>query len=127
MEQIVSFITQKIRVYHYCHVLLFELILFFFAVKKYPSETSIYLSVSTIEPGIKSEISGIMWQVAPESKIQLVSCKLSPKYLIGLSALEEICATDAYILRDSFCHVMFDGALYIFVNLYARVLGFSVF
>ena len=49
-----------------------------FDVMKCLSATSIYLSVSTNEPAIKSEISGVMWQVAPESKIQLVSCGLSP-------------------------------------------------
>ena len=50
--------------------------------------TSMYLSISTSEPGTKSEISGVMWQVAPESKIQLVSCNLSPKSLLGLSYVQ---------------------------------------
>ena len=40
-----------------------------FSVTKFPSETSTYLSVYTNEPGIKYEIYGVMWQVAPESKI----------------------------------------------------------
>ena len=46
-----------------------------FTVTKFLSATSIYLSVSTNWPGIKYEISGIMWQVAPDSKIKLVSCE----------------------------------------------------
>ena len=49
-----------------------------FAVTKCPSETSIYSSVSTYYPGIKSEISGVMWQVAPQAETKLVNCKLSP-------------------------------------------------
>ena len=47
-----------------------------FALSLYSSETLIYLSVSTNEPGIKSEISGVIWQVLSESKIQLVSCDI---------------------------------------------------
>ena len=49
-----------------------------FAVTKYPSTTSIYLSVSTNEPGIKPEISGVVWKITPESKTQPVSCDLPP-------------------------------------------------
>ena len=49
----------------------------FFSVMKFPSATSIYLSVSNNEPGIKFEIYGVMWQVAPEYKIQLVRCEVS--------------------------------------------------
>ena len=41
----------------------------FFAVEKCPYATFLYLSVSTSNPGMKTEISGVMWQVAPESKI----------------------------------------------------------
>ena len=100
---------------------------FFFTVKKCPSATWIYLSVSTNDPSIQSEISGAVWQVAPESKIQLVSCELSPKYLLGISALEDISAIDVYIFCDSIWYVMFYDVLSIFVNLYALVLGFSVF
>ena len=48
-----------------------------FAVTKFPSTTLIYLFVYTNEHGMKSEISGVILQVAPESKTQLVSCKLS--------------------------------------------------
>ena len=31
-----------------------------------------------IDPGMKSVTSGIIWHVAPESKIKLVNCELSP-------------------------------------------------
>ena len=48
-----------------------------------------------------------MWKVIHESKIQLVSCEISPKYLLGLSMLEEIRAIDAYIFCDSFHSVFF--------------------
>ena len=53
---------------------------------KYSYETSIHLSVSANDTGIKSIISGVVLQVAPESIIQLDSCKLSANYLLGLSA-----------------------------------------
>ena len=68
-----------------------------------------------------------MWQVAPESKFQLVSCKLSPKYLLVIYALEYMRAIDTYIFCDSIWYVLFSDALYIFVDLYSRVLGSSVF
>ena len=86
-----------------------------------------YLSVTTNKPGIKPEISGVTWQVAPESKIQLVSCKMSPKCVLGISALVYICAIDVYILCDSLLSVLFSNVLSIFVYLYACVLGFSIF
>ena len=75
---------------------------------------NIYLSVSNIETGTKSEISGVMWQVAPEYKIQLVSCKVSPKYLLEISALEEIGSIDAYIFCELFCSVLLSDVLSIF-------------
>ena len=59
-----------------------------FAVTKCPSTTSIYLSVSTIEPSTKFEIFSVMWQFATDSKIQLVSCKIYPKYLPRVSMIE---------------------------------------
>ena len=98
-----------------------------FAVTKYPSVTSICLSVSTNEPVIKTWISAVMWQVVPESKAQLVSCKMSPEYLLEISTLENICAIYVYIFCDSVWSVLFYDILSIVVNLYARVLGFSVF
>ena len=60
---------------------------------------------------MKPETYGIIWHVVLESKIQLVNCKLSPKYLIGLLSLSDINAIDAYIfwslllspLLDYFC------------------------
>ena len=62
-----------------------------------PSATSIYLSVSSNEPGIKPKICGVIWHIAPESKIQLVNCKLSPKYLLELLSLSDIRSINAYI------------------------------
>ena len=52
-----------------------------------------------------------MWQVAPESKIQLVSCKLSPKQLLGISALEDMRVRDAYIFCDLLWSVLFPDTL----------------
>ena len=49
-----------------------------FTVIKSPPTTSMCSSIYTIETGTKCEISGFMWQVAPESKTQLISCNLSP-------------------------------------------------
>ena len=99
----------------------------YFSVIKFPSATLMYLSVSTIDTGIKYEISGVMWQVAPESKIQLVSCELYPKYLLELSSLEYIRAIDAYIFCESFCSVLLYKVLSIFFNLYKRFWRFLVF
>ena len=70
---------------------------FCFAVTWYPSVTSIYLSVSSNETGIKSETYGVIWQVSSEYKIQLVNCELSPRYLTYFLSLPDICAIDAYI------------------------------
>ena len=56
-----------------------------------------YLSVSSNEPVIKSETYGVMWHVAPESKIQLVNSELSPKFPLGHSSLSDIYVIDAYI------------------------------
>ena len=65
---------------------------------------NIYISFYNIEPGINSKISGVVWQVAPDSKIWLVSCELSPKYLIGISTLEYICAIDMNIHYHKFLY-----------------------
>ena len=70
---------------------------FCFAVTWCPSATSICLSVSSNVPGIKYETSGVMWHVAPESKIQLVNYELSPKFPLRHSSLPYIRAIDAYI------------------------------
>ena len=60
-----------------------------------------YLSVSYNVPGTKSVTSGVVWHVAPESKIQLVNFKLSPYFtLLRLSSLY-MRAIDAYILWSS--------------------------
>ena len=93
----------------------------FFCCEKCPSVTSMYLSIWTSNPGTKSDISSVMWQVMPESKIQLVSYFMSPKYLLGISTLEDIRAIYTYIFCDSFCSVIFSEALSIFVGLYAQV------
>ena len=97
-----------------------------FSVKKSPSAYLINLSVSTKRPGIKSELSVVMWKFAPESKIQLVSCNMSPKYVLGMSALEVIYTIDAYILCGLLWYVLFSWVSSIFLYLYARILGFSV-
>ena len=89
---------------------------------EFPSATSMYLSVYTSEPITISEISGDILQVSPESKIQFISCELSPKYLLGISTLEDICAIDAYILCDLFCSIILSDYLFIFVNFYAQFL-----
>ena len=94
---------------------------------KCPFETSIYLSISTSDPGTKYETSGVMWQVALESKIQLVSYELSPKYILGVSTLEDIRAIDAYIFWDLFCSKFLSYALYIYFYLYVQVFGLYVF
>ena len=85
------------------------------------------LSISTSELRTESEIYSVVWQVAPASKYQLVSCEISPKCLLGISTLEDIRAIDAYILCDSFCSILFSNSLSIFVYLYAHIFIFSVF
>ena len=60
-----------------------------------------YLSVSSNDPRMKSETSGVMCQVAPEYKIQLVNFELSPYFSLERSSLLDIRAIDAYILRSS--------------------------
>ena len=66
----------------------------------------IFLSVSSNENGIKSETSGIMWKVAPESRIQLVNCELSAKFPLVHLSLPDMRAIDAYIFWSLiyFCH-----------------------
>ena len=49
----------------------------------------------------KSETSGVMWHVAPESKTQLVNCKLSLYFSLERSSLLDIFAIDVYILWSS--------------------------
>ena len=61
-----------------------------------------YLPVSTSDTGTKYEIYGVMWQVAPSSKIQFVSSELSLKYLLGLFTLEDIRYIEVYILVTHF-------------------------
>ena len=68
-----------------------------FSVTKLSFETSMYLFIYTSEPVTESQIYGVMWQVSPDSKIQLVSWKMYPKYLLGLYIPEEICVIDASI------------------------------
>ena len=70
---------------------------FYFSVTWCPSATSIYLSLSYNDPRIKYEPCGLIWHVAPESKIQLVNCKLSPRSLLELLPLPKIRAIYAYI------------------------------
>ena len=60
------------------------------------------------------EIDGAVWQVAPESKIQLVGCELSPKTFLILSTLEDICAKYMYIFCESICSVFLSKTSSIF-------------
>ena len=70
---------------------------FCFSATWCPSETSMCLSVSSNEIGIKYETYSVMWQVAPESKIQFFNCELSPKFPLGHSSLLDMRAIDSYI------------------------------
>ena len=71
---------------------------FFPAVTWCPSATSMNLFVSCNDHGMKSVTSGVIWHIAPESKIQLVNCKLSPYSLLPRLSSLDIHAIDAYIL-----------------------------
>ena len=51
----------------------------------------------TDKPGIKSETSGVMWNLTTESKIQLVDCELSPKFPQRHFSLQAIRAIYTYI------------------------------
>ena len=88
---------------------------FCFAVTWCPSSISICLSVSSNKFGIKSETCGVIWHISPESKIQLVYCELSPKFLLEHSSLSDIRAIDSYIFRSSFfsllSHYFYDARL----------------
>ena len=64
------------------------------------------------------------WTMSPESKIQLVGYELSPKYILGLSTLEEIRSIDAYIFCKSFRFVLLSNYLSIFIYLYAQFFDF---
>ena len=70
---------------------------FCFAVTWCLPATPICLSILSKEPGIKSETSGVVWNVAPEFKIQLVNYELSPKFPPGHSSLPDIIAIYTYI------------------------------
>ena len=74
---------------------------FCFAVTWCTSATPMYISVSYNDPGMKYETDGVMWHVAPEYKIQLVYCQLSPYFSLFRSSLLDIRAIDAYILWSS--------------------------
>ena len=103
----VSCVTLHWKDLHDCHTFLFVLDIFCFYVTWCPYATSMCLSVSSNETGIKSETSGVMWHVAPESKIQSANCKLSPKFPLGHSSLLDMRAIDAYI----FCSLLFSVLL----------------
>ena len=74
---------------------------FCFAVTWCPSATSMNLSVSSNDPGIKSVTSGVIWHFAPESKIQLFNFKLLPYFPLLCSSSLDIYAIYAYILWSS--------------------------
>ena len=69
---------------------------FIFDVTECRSKNPIYFSVSESELGTKSYIFCVR-KNAPKYKIQLVSCELSPKYLLGISALEDVISIGTYI------------------------------
>ena len=50
---------------------------------------------------MKSETYGVIWHVAPESKIQLVNCELSPYFSLERLSLLDISAIYAYIFWSS--------------------------
>ena len=85
------------------------------------------LSISRSDTCTKSEIYGVMWQVAPGSKIQLVIYELSPEYLLTLPTLEDIRAKYMHILCDSFCSVILPASFSVFVHIYAQVFVFYAF
>ena len=60
-----------------------------------------YLSVSSNAPGMKSETSRVRWPIVPESRIQLVNCKLSPYFSLESSSLLDLLSIDAYIFWSS--------------------------
>ena len=51
----------------------------------------------------------------------MISCDLSPKYIPGLSTLEDIRSIDAFIFCALFHYALFSDSLSIFVDLYAQV------
>ena len=81
---------------HYCCTFYSYLSFLFFRDVMSVSSLNMF-SVSSKKPGIKSETSGAMWHVDPESKIQLVNCELSPKFPLGHFLLPDIRAIYAYI------------------------------
>ena len=83
-----------------------------FAVTKFPSATLIYLSVATNNPGIKSEIYGVVWQVAPESKIQLGSCKLFKISFRYFCIWRHTCHIHVYLLGLNFICTVFRRLIY---------------
>ena len=70
-----------------------------------------YLSAYYNDPGIKSEISGVIWHVASESKIQLVNFELSPYFSFLRLSLLEIRAIDAYTLWSSLFSLLLHAQL----------------
>ena len=86
-----------------------------------------YFSVYTSDIGTKYEIYGVTWQVAPESKIQFISCEISPKYLLGIFMLEDIRAIDTYISVTCFFLYSCPIIYIFFVDLYAQVFFFNSF
>ena len=80
---------------------------FYFAVTWCTSATSIFLSISSNGHGIKYETCGVIWHVAPESKIQSANYELSLKYLLGLLLLSDKRAIDAYIFWSLFIYPLF--------------------
>ena len=67
---------------------------------------------------MKSETSGVIWHVAPESKIQLVHCELSAYFSLERLLLLDIRAIDAYILWSFFIYVVVACTITFFIKTY---------
>ena len=90
---------------------------FCFAVTWCPSATSIYLSVYSNEPVIKYETYGIMWHIAPESRIQ------NP--IIQLQTITRI-FTRTFVIARHKCHRCIHLLLFLFLPLSHAQLPFSL-
>ena len=83
---------------------------FCFSVTWCTSATSICLSVFYNKPGIKSEICGVIWHVAPESTIQLVT-KIPTRTLIIIRHTCHICIYILVIIIFLLLHYFCDARL----------------
>ena len=94
---------------------------FCFAVTWCLSATSMYLSVSSNDPRMKSESYGVMWHVAPKSKIKLVNCELSPYFSLEHSSLLDIRAIYAYIFWSLLFYTSsYEDIIFLILGMYTR-------